>query len=137
VVSFVIQVMPKVGPLRVLNFEPPTSESEKLFVSSFDIASTFYGRDITEIRWKNAQLKNMDFDTGIKTSEGEYAPADETYCKLVVSLKEKNFTTLTLSLKQNILSFYANRGDVMEAGQQRKAVEAIAELKMVQPAAEK
>jgi hypothetical protein len=79
----------------------------------------------------------MDFDTGVKTSEGEYALADETYCRLVVSLKEKNFTTLTPELKQNILSFYANRGNVIEAGQQKKAAEAIAELKMVQPAAEK
>ena len=129
--------MPKVGPLRVLNFESPTPEAEKLFVSSFDVASTFYGRDITELKKKNAQLKNMDFDTGIKTSEGEYALADETYCKLIVSLKDNNFKTITPSLKQNILSFYADRAGVMPTGQQKKAAEAIAELEIVQPATEK
>jgi len=137
IVSLLMQVMPKVGPLRVLNFESPTPQAERLFVSSFDVASTFYGRDITEMRRKNAQLKNMDLDTGVKTSEGEYTLADETYCRLVVSLKEKNFTTLMPELKQNILSFYANRVNVIEAGQQKKAAEAIAELKMVQPAGEK
>jgi hypothetical protein len=137
VVSLLIQVMPKVGPLRVLNFESPTPEAEKLFVSSFDVASTFYGRDITAFKKNNAQLTNMDFDTGIKTSEGEYVLADETYCKLVVSLKEKNFTTVTPSLKQNILSFYDERRGVMQAGQQSKAADAIEELRMVQPAREK
>jgi zinc dependent phospholipase C len=136
VVSLFIQVIPKVGPLRVLNFESPTPQAERLFVSSFDIASTFYGNDITELKKKNAQLKNMDFDTGIKTSKGEYALADETYCKLVVSLKDKNFTTITPSLKQNILSFYADREGLMQTGQQKKAADAITELKMVQPVKE-
>ena len=137
VVSLLIQVMPRVGPLRVLNFESPTPQAERLFVSSFDVASTFYGRDIMELKKKNAQLKNMDFDTGIKTSEGEYALADETYYKLIVSLKDKNFTTITPSLKQNILSFYADRESVMPTGQQKKAADAIAELKVFQPAREK
>ena len=137
VVSLLIQVMPKVGPLRVLNFESPTPKAEELFVSSFDVASTFYGRDITELKKKNVQAKNMDFDTGIRTSEGEYALADETYCKLVVALKGKNFTTITPSIKQNILSFYANRGSVMQTGRQKKAADAIAELEMVQPVREK
>lgn len=137
VVSSLIQVMPKVGPLRVLNFESPTPEAERLFVSSFDVTSAFYARDITGLKKNNAQLNNMDFDTGIKTSEGEYVLADETYCKLIVSLKDKNFTTITPSLKQNILSFYANRGSVMPAGQQKKAADAISELKMVQLTTEK
>jgi len=133
VVSLLIQVIPKVGPLRVLNFESPTAQAERLFVSSFDVASTFYGNDITELRKNNAQVKNMDFDTGIKTSKGEYVLADETYCKLVVSLKGKNFSTITPSLKQNILSFYADREGVMQTSQQKKAADAIAELKMFQP----
>ena len=137
VVSLLIQVIPKVGPLRVLNFEAPTPEAEKLFVSSFDVASTIYGRDVAELRKENLDLTNMDFDTGIKTSEGEYVLADETYCKLVISLKDKNFTTITPSLKQNILSFYADRAQVMETGQQRKVTDAIAELEMVQPVREK
>ena len=133
VVSLLIQLMPKVGPLRVLNFESPTPEAEKLFVSSFDVASTFYARDITGFKKDNAQLKNMDFDTGMKTSEGEYALADETYCKLIFSLKDKKFATITPSLKQNILSFYADQRRVMPTGQQRKTADAIAELEMVQP----
>jgi hypothetical protein len=125
VVSLVIQVMPRVGPLRVLNFEAPTPEAERLFVSSFDATSAIYGSYLSSLRKENFDLKNMDFDTGIKTSAGEYGLADETYSKLLISLKDKNFTTLTPSLKQNILSFYADRADI------------IAELQLVQPVGQK
>jgi hypothetical protein len=133
VAALLIQVMPRVGPLRVLNFDPPTQQAEKLFVSSFDIASAIYASDLMALRTEKLELVNLDFDTGMRTSEGEYELADETYCKLVVSLKKKKLTTITPSLKQNILSFYASRGQRMGSGHEKKAVDVIAELKMTEP----
>jgi len=134
VVSLLIQVMPKVGPLRVLNFEPPTPQAEKLFVSSFDVTSAIYASQLNDLKKTNLVLRNVDFDTGVKTSEGEYPLADDTYSRLLISLKEKNFTTVTPSLKQNILSFYSDRGRA--TGQEKKAADAIAELRMARPVRE-
>lgn len=133
-VSVLIQVLPKIGPLRVLVFEAPSPEAEKLFISSFDVASAIYASDLKEPRNEKRDLWNVDFDTGLKTKEGEYILADQTYYKLVISLKDKGFKTLTPSLKQNILSFYSNHhASITQDEEQKRTLNAIAELKTIEP----
>lgn len=133
-VSLLIQVLPKIGPLKVLDFEAPSPDAEKLFISSFDVASASYANRLRELKKHDMDLGNVDFDTGIRTMEGEYVLADETYCKLVMSLREKKFETLTPSLKQNILAFYAGcPPQLMQTNQQKRAIDPVAELNSVEP----
>ena len=40
--------------------------------------------------------------------QGEYSLADKAYSDWVIKLKEKNFETVTSSIKRNILAFYKN-----------------------------
>ncbi|HET9826694.1 MAG TPA: zinc dependent phospholipase C family protein, partial [Chitinophagaceae bacterium] len=135
VVSILVPILPKLGPLRVLNFREPSPDAEKLFINSFDVASAIYGSDMGELMNNNADLANIDFDTGMKTRQGEYILADETYRKLVISLKDKGFKTVTAPLKQNILSFYDGQPGHAQTAEDKKAIEAIAELKVVQTSA--
>ena len=50
-------------------------------------------------------------DTGKKTMQGEYSLADKAYSDWVIKLKEKNFETITSSMKRNILTFYKDYSD--------------------------
>jgi len=129
VVSFIIRIMPKIGPLRVLKFRAPGPDAEKLFIKSFDTVTERYTNDVKELQKKNIYLGNIDFDTGLRTKEGEYKLADQSYRELLLKLKDKNFETLTFPLKQHILSFYSNEKTI----ERPEVMEALAQLKTVQP----
>jgi hypothetical protein len=53
-------------------------------------------------------LPNLNFDTGNKTTPGEYVLTDDTYATLLAQLAKNNFATLTPELRDNILEFYSN-----------------------------
>jgi hypothetical protein len=58
------RVLPKIGPLRGLQFRVPTPEAERMFEASFDAALQFDRRSFREIRLKGLKLTNLDLDTG-------------------------------------------------------------------------
>ncbi|MGN6163783.1 MAG: zinc dependent phospholipase C family protein [Flavisolibacter sp.] len=104
--SSLIQFLPKVGPLRALNFEVPDPEVEKIFIQSFDTVSKKYVQ-VLKNNVTNINLANKDFDTGKPTQLGEYPLCDETYKELLFKLKDDGFTSVSDLLKNNIINFYA------------------------------
>jgi Zinc dependent phospholipase C len=108
--SLMIRILPKIGPLKVLKFKVPGPEVEKLFIQSFDTVSFHYATSVKYLDPENIQFANIDFDTGKKTSPGEYELADENYGNLVLKLQGKKFDHLNPSLKKNILAFYGDPG---------------------------
>src|SRR5262249_7407163 len=82
VFAFVIRIVPKVGPLKVLAFKPPTPEAEKLFETSFLKTLDLYTELLKQQRSGQLQLPNRDFDTGHPTAPGEYRLADDTFGEL-------------------------------------------------------
>lgn len=102
-VSFFLRVVPKLGPLKVLKFKVPTPSAEKLFLQSFDTTIVFYTNAVPRNKIK---LPDIDFDTGKETMIGEYRLADKAYCDWVLRLREKNFTTVTDPIRENIFDFY-------------------------------
>jgi hypothetical protein len=103
-----IRISPKIGPLKVLKFQVPGPAVEKLFIQSFDSVSVHYAGSLINLDPENIHLANIDFDTGNKTSAGEYELADDNYGELLLKLKDKNFDHLNPPLKKNILAFYSN-----------------------------
>lgn len=124
-----IYVIPKVGPLKVLKFKDPGPVAEKNFIASFDTVAMHYAENVIALHKHLVQLKNVDFDTGIQTSEGEYSLADKTYCDLLLHLKLKNFETVNPALKKNIISFYKAPQKNDPSNMRSKAMEALAQLK--------
>jgi Zinc dependent phospholipase C len=134
VFSIATRILPRIGPFRILKFKAPPPEADKHFVESFDSASQHYARFVVTLNKNNVELENLDFDTGKKTAQGEYALADQTYCKLLMKLKEKGFETVSSSLKDNILSFYGNQKIMPTKTNAAQAeMNALAELRMRQP----
>ncbi|HEY1870543.1 MAG TPA: zinc dependent phospholipase C family protein [Chitinophagaceae bacterium] len=128
IISFLIRIAPKWGPLKILKFKIPNEEAEKMFAESFDTTVLHYHHEVARISKGQIELANTDWDTGKKTKEGEYSLADQTYSEWLIKLKEKKFETITFPLKENILSFYKNFDTVGDA-QRKETSAALEELK--------
>ncbi len=107
VLSFIVRILPKVGPLKALKFKDVGPEGEKLFIRSFDTVLVHYADALAVLHDKKQPLPDVDYDTGFPTQPGEYHLADKTYDDLIIRLKESKFDNLTIPLKENILSFYS------------------------------
>lgn len=104
----VVEIMPKVGPLRTLEFKPPTVPVQDLFIEAFDVTVARYESDLTKLSEHNLDLPNENLDTGKPVQAGQYFLADQTYAKLLHDLAKHHFRGITSELRHNILSFYAN-----------------------------
>jgi hypothetical protein len=125
-----IYVIPKAGALKVLKFKDPGPVAEKNFIASFDTVTLHYAENVIALHKHTVHLNNTDFDTGMRTSEGEYSLADNTYCDLLLQLKKKNFETVNPALKKNIILFYAVPQKTDLSKKRAKSMDALAQLKM-------
>ena len=135
--SLIIKIIPKVGPLQALKFKTPNEQAEKLFVQSFDTVTVHYKKYAKELQSNNFMLSNIDYDTGKKTVPGEYELADENYGTLLLMLQQENFKNVTPSLKQNILTFYHELDSTNQKHTKvfKEISDAINQLKNYQPVA--
>ena len=106
--SGLIKILPKIGPLKPLKFKAPSPEVEKLYVKSFDTVQLHYSNALLTLHSHKPLLSNKNFDTGADTKPGEYKLADQTYCKLLLRLNDRNLESVHTVLKQNILQFFNN-----------------------------
>jgi hypothetical protein len=108
VLSAFIELLPKIGPLRVLKFKVPEADAEKFFIKSFDTTVSHYSDNVAQLQNGNIKLSNINFDTGEKTAPTEYELADKSYAEWLLKLQDKNFETTSPAIKQNILNFYGD-----------------------------
>ncbi len=108
--SRIIEILPKIGPLKVLHFNKPEKEAEKLFVQSFDTVMVYNTYYLKKLSAGKIILKNTDLDTGKATEPGKYSLADDCYGKLLLRLKKKKFDHLNSSIKNDIIAFYSHPG---------------------------
>jgi hypothetical protein len=120
VLSGVIRVLPKVGPLKALKFKVPGAEAEKLFIQSFDTVSAHYGEQLAILRSGGVTLANYDYDTGKKTAPGEYRLADRTYRCLLLNLRKEGFTTVGGGLDKTLLQFFSGEHSQPKTAKEKK-----------------
>ena len=106
--SVILKVLPKVGPLKALDFNVPTPKTEDLYFTSINQTVDNYGLLLNETRARKVKLDNDDLDSGKATIAGEYILADDTYAKLLSQLADKKFDVTTVALRRNVLAFYSN-----------------------------
>jgi hypothetical protein len=136
VLSLIIRIAPKIGPLRVLKFKTPGAVAEKLFIQSFDTTVVFYASHITALRASPIVLTNINFDTGLTTASGDYTLADKAYAGLLKKLMDNQFVAVTVSLQQNILSYYNGYKPVITSKREKRewqaTEQALSQLKTIQ-----
>ncbi|HEX5483090.1 MAG TPA: zinc dependent phospholipase C family protein [Terriglobia bacterium] len=137
---YLFEVLPKIGPLRTLQFKPPTPRTQALFIGSFGDTVERYHRDLNKLRAGNLVLENRNCDTGKPTVAGDYWLADKTYAQLLKKLASRHFKMVTPELRNNILAFYKNlnapiatKGD---PGKWRTVLREISTLKTLAPVEE-
>jgi hypothetical protein len=108
ILSFVIRILPKIGPLKALSFQPPTARTSALFETSFNRTLDEYRRLLAAERANRLVLENRDFDTGQPTGPCEYRLADDAYSKLARHLAEMDAAAIDAALLQDVLDFYGD-----------------------------
>jgi hypothetical protein len=133
ILAFIIKILPKVGPLKALQFKVMSPQGEKLFIASFDTVLVHYNSALARLHYEKVELQDVNYDTGHPTTLGEYELADKTYCDLLKNLNKTKLLNLTTPLKQNILSFFGNADTTMLAQKYpadwKKAAEALNHIK--------
>jgi hypothetical protein len=131
--AFLIGLLPKIGPLKTLDFKMPTPATENLYMQSVNDSSAQYGHDLSEVQTNSLKLENKDFDTGKETKAGEYSLTDSTYAELLNKLADAHFAELTPELRANILAFYQNpRPPAFAAKNPAKWTKTLSELTQLQ-----
>jgi hypothetical protein len=110
ILANLFKVLPKVGPLRAIDFKEPTEKTENLYFESVNKTIDHYGLALREVRNKNLQTPEINLDTGQPTQRGTYPLADATYRELLDELAFDNFNHLSLGLRDDILRFYDGFG---------------------------
>ena len=110
ILAGIFKVVPKVGPLRAIDFKEPTSRTENLYFKSVDQTIDQYGKALREVRQGDLPAPAIDLDTGKPTKLGEYPLADATYRELLDELSYEQFAHLNEGLREDILNFYAGFG---------------------------
>jgi hypothetical protein len=140
-VSWILKVIPKIGPFKSLKFRAPTPEVEKMFMTSFNATVDGYRALLAQAGGGPMQLVNQNFDIGKPTVAGEYLGADLAYDKLLDKLAEHKFAAVSADLRSNILDYYKERKPPLSpptkkaSAEWTKVLEERAQLEQFQPEA--
>jgi len=106
--AFLARIVPKIGPLRVLQLRTPTPETERMFEASFNAAMDRYRKLLGQVSAGQLDLPNDNFDTGNITEPGKYRLGDEAHAELLDGLAKGNFADTSPELRAELLEFYGH-----------------------------
>ena len=105
--AFLYKLIPKFGPLKILQFRTPTPQTEQMFEASFNATLERYRKLLGGIRDGEIDLPNDNFDVGESTGPGKYRLNDEAHAELLDKLAENRFASATSDVKAELLHFFA------------------------------
>ena len=108
VLGVLYRILPKIGPLKPLSFKAPTPEAAELFARSFRDATARFRTEVNDLKDRQFEIANANFDTGRPSRFGDYSLADDTYGELLVQLSDQKFQGMPVALTRNIVAFYGD-----------------------------
>lgn len=106
--ALLYRLIPKFGPLRVLQFKTPTPETQNMFRASFNATLDRYQGLMDALRDGRLDLPNDNFDVGEMTPPGKYALNDEAHAKLLDRLTERKFVSVPPEMRDELLHFFSD-----------------------------
>ena len=106
--AFLVRILPKIGPLKVLELKTPTPAAEKLFEASFNATLDRYKQLLSQAGAGQLDLPNDNFDTGAITGPGKYKLGDETQAKLLDGLAKQQFNGASPEIRAELLEFFGH-----------------------------
>jgi hypothetical protein len=108
VLAFIYKILPKFGPLRVLQFKTPTPETEHMFEASFNDTLDQYRKLLKEEReTSKPAIVNDNFDLGEVSGPGKYKLSDSTHAKLLDKLADQKFAGMPPEIRAELLNFFS------------------------------
>jgi hypothetical protein len=105
--AFATRIIPKVGPLAVLQLKTPTPAAEKMFEASFNATLDRYHKLLAEVDASGMPtVSNLNFDTGEPAGPGQYRLNDNAHAELLAALAKQDFTTASQPVRTELLDFY-------------------------------
>jgi hypothetical protein len=105
--AFLYKLVPKFGPLRVLQLRLPTPQVETIFEASFNTTLDRYRALLSDEAGGSLALINGNFDTGGMTGPGKYRMNDEAHARLLGMLAEQNFVGASAGVREELLHFFS------------------------------
>jgi hypothetical protein len=109
VAGLLYRLLPKIGPLKPLDFETPTPEAEQLFLQSLEDTRARYAASLDAVAHDRLELANTNFDTGRPSVLGEYKLADKTYAELRDRLDDRKVANVPADLRTDIAAFFGHQ----------------------------
>jgi hypothetical protein len=106
--AFLVRILPKIGPLKVLQLRTPTPATQQMFEASFNESMAHYRRLLREAAAGTPDLPNDNFDTGGVTGPGKYQLNDKAETKLLEQLAQQNFKDVSPELRSYLLEAFGD-----------------------------
>jgi len=106
--AFLYRILPKFGPLKVLQLRTPTPQTEQMFEASFNATMDRYRGLLKEFDENHLELLNDNFDVGEVTPAGRYRMNDDAHAKLLDKLAAQNFVGASPEMRAELLAFYSD-----------------------------
>jgi Zinc dependent phospholipase C len=108
-IAFLYRILPKFGPLRVLQLRTPTPVTEHKFEDSFNHALDRFKVGMRQVRdGQVPDVPNDNFDTGKPDPPGVYFMNDDVHAQLVEELAKTNFKSMTPPIRDELVHFYSD-----------------------------
>jgi hypothetical protein len=108
-IALLYRILPKFGPLRVLQLRTPTPATETKFEDSFNKALDRYKLALRATRdGQTPDVPNDNFDTGKADPPGVYFMNDDVHAQLVEELAKTNFKDMSPALRAELTQFYSD-----------------------------
>jgi hypothetical protein len=122
VLAFIYKILPKFGPLKVLQFKTPTPETEHMFEVSFNETMDLYRELLREERENGKpELKNDNFDLGEVSPPGLYKLSDTTHAKLLDKLADEKFAGMAPEIRAELLEYFGGTDTAFAIKKDKKA----------------
>lgn len=106
--AFLYRLIPKFGPLRVLQLRLPTPQVETIFEASFNTTLDRYRALLSAEAADHLELINNNFDTGGITGPGKYRMNDAAQARLLGMLAEQGFAGISPEMREELLHFFSD-----------------------------
>ncbi len=108
VLAFILRLVPKIGPLKVLQLKTPTPAAQQMFEASFNATLDRYRNLLHQAATGQLVLPNDNFDTGDTTGPGQYHLNDQTQAKLLDILAKQNFAGASPGIRSELVQFFSH-----------------------------
>jgi hypothetical protein len=106
--ALLLKLLPPIGPLRAVKLKMPTPPVEKLFMDRFNRSAQELARTIDRAKDNSLRLEPKNYDVGAVTPAGTYRLDDETQAYWLRLLASRHFSTVTPSIRAELLGYYDN-----------------------------